>query len=111
MKNSDWRRNLLRRPPRPAAGNGRVRRMIRRLLRLYGRVSTSEAISHAYARRLLLRRERRRNGFNVACRRAFEQEGARKLYRAASVGRPWVWEMPRTSAAIQRRPGELQTRS
>src|SRR5215475_5958872 len=49
--------NLRRRPLRPAAGNGRLERMARRLLDLRGRVTVREIIEYAYADRLLLRRE------------------------------------------------------
>src|SRR5262249_6200928 len=46
-----WRRNLSRRLPKPAEGNGRVQRACRRALLVHGTASTSDVIAWAYAQR------------------------------------------------------------
>jgi hypothetical protein len=85
------RRNLSRRLPKPAQGNGRVQRACRRALLVHGTASTSEVIAWAYARRLLIGGDGRRNDFNRAVRRALEAVGAVKVRRAATIGKPWIW--------------------
>jgi hypothetical protein len=88
-------RNLLRRPPKPARGNGRVEKSCRiAFIALGDTISTSQAIEWAYARRLLICGERRRNGFNVAVRRAMKATGAVRVGRAKTIGRPWIWRLP-----------------
>jgi hypothetical protein len=73
--------------------------MARRLLRLRGTVTTSEVISRAYARRLLLGHERRHNWFALACRCALESVGAVRIGRAPTIGRPCIWAMPQSGAS------------
>ena len=51
------------RPSRPDGG-GRVQRAARRVLLLFGTATTADVIDYAYALRLLMLQERRRNGFN-----------------------------------------------
>jgi hypothetical protein len=57
-----------------AKGNGRVQRQCRRALLVHGTISS-------------------RNTLNRATRRALASIGAVKVGRAATVGRPWLWEM------------------
>jgi hypothetical protein len=87
--------NLARRPARPAAGNGRLQRTASRLLDLRGRVTVREVVEYAYADRLLLRRERIKQWFYRWCRHALESIGAIRIRRLSTIGRPWVWAMPR----------------
>jgi len=86
--------NLKRRPLRPAAGNGRLEQMARRLLDFRGEVTVREIIEYGYADRLLLRREQIKRWFYWACRRALESIGAIRIRRLSSIGRPWIWAMP-----------------
>jgi len=74
-----------------AKGNGRVQRQCRRALLVHGTISTSDAIAWAY--RELMWGAPRRNTLNRATRRALASIGAVKVGRAATVGRPWLWEM------------------
>jgi hypothetical protein len=85
------RRNLSRRLPRPARGNGHVQKACRRALWALQTASTSTIIEWAYARELLIVGERRRKDFNLAVRRALESIGAERIGRAATAGRPWIW--------------------
>src|SRR6516162_1961674 len=91
--------NLRQRPLRPAAGNGRLQEMARRLLDLRGRVTAPEVVEYAYADRLLLRRERCRRWFYWASHRALESIGAVRIRRLSSIGRPWVWARPNSQKA------------
>src|SRR5262249_21805819 len=86
-------RNLSRRLSKPALGRGRVQRACRRALWAHGECSTSEVIAWAYARRLLMGSERRKNDFNRAVRHALVVLGAAKIGRAKTIGRPWVWTL------------------
>jgi hypothetical protein len=79
------RRNLSRRLPRPARGNGHVQKACRRALWALQTASTSTIIEWAYVG------ERRRKDFNLAVRRALESIGAERIGRAATAGRPWIW--------------------
>ena len=80
--------------PKPAKGNGRLQRACRRVLWAHdGQCSTSVIIDWCYARRLLILGERRRNGFNVAVRRALEAISAERCGRAATIGRPILWRL------------------
>src|SRR5262249_21318336 len=83
--------NLLRRPPTPSKGRGPVQQACKRALHALGTASTSDCIGFAYARRLLIGGERRRNGFNISVRRALLSAGAKRLGRATTRGRPWLW--------------------
>src|SRR6266702_539179 len=90
-----WRRNLSRRLPKPAQGRGRVQVACRRALVMYGGMaSTSDVIAWAYARRLLIWGDPRRNDFNRAARRALVAIGAVKVGRAQTIGRPHLWRLP-----------------
>ena len=51
------------RPSRTDGGGG-VQRAARRVLLLFGTATTADVIDYAYALRLLMLQERRRNGFN-----------------------------------------------
>jgi hypothetical protein len=90
---SVWRRNLSRRLKRPALGNGRVQKAARRALWALGTASTSQIIEFAYARRLLMLGEKRKNDLNRAARRALLAIGARRIGRASTRGRPWRWRL------------------
>src|SRR5215831_17245444 len=89
-----WRRNLSRRLPKPAEGRGRVQRACRRALLVHGTASTSEVIEWAYAQRLLIWGDPRRNDFNRAARRALVAIGAVKVGRAQTIGRPHLGRLP-----------------
>jgi hypothetical protein len=85
-------RNLLRRPAKPALGNGRLQRQCKRAFgALGGQISTSDAISWCY--RAVTWGERSRNGFNVAARRALESIGAVRVGRVPPYG-AWLWRLP-----------------
>jgi hypothetical protein len=88
------RRNLSRRLPKPAECRGRVQRACRRALLVHGTASTSDVIAWAYARRLLIWGDPRRNDFNRAARRALVAIGAVKVGRAQTIGRPHLWRLP-----------------
>jgi hypothetical protein len=81
-----WRRNLSRRLPKPAEGRGRVQRACRRALLVHGTASTSDVIAWAYAQRLLIWGDSRRNDFNRAARRALVAIGAIKVGKAQNNG-------------------------
>ena len=93
---SVWRRNLSRRLKRPALGNGHVQKAARRALWALGTASTSQIIEFAYAGRLLMLGERRKNDLNRAARRALLAIGARRIGRASTRGRPWRWRLGRS---------------
>jgi len=84
-------RNLLRRPAKPALGNGRVQRACRRAFWAYETPSTSDIIAFAYA--LRLHRGERRNAFNATVRRTVTAMGAVRIGRARTRGRPWRWAL------------------
>ena len=91
QNNPNWKRNLSLRLPAPARANGRVQRLCRRCLEVHGTATTSMAVAWAY--RELMLGAPTRNGLLRAARRAMEGVGAIKLHRAATQGRPWVWEL------------------
>jgi len=75
--------------------NGRLQKACRWALWAHGgQCSTSTIIDWCYARQLLIGGEKRRNDFNRAVRRALESIGAKRVGRAATVGRPWIWSAP-----------------
>src|SRR5262249_31205886 len=90
------RRNLSRRPARPAWRNGAIQRACERALTaLGGTITTSDAIGWAYAHRLLILGERRHDNMGRAVRKALESIGAIRIGRAARPSaRPTVWRMP-----------------
>jgi len=71
-----------------AQGRGRVQRACRRALWALGTASTSDVIAWAYAQRLLIGGDPRRNDFNRAARRALATIGAVRVGRAQTIGRP-----------------------
>jgi hypothetical protein len=64
-----------------------------RVLHIYGGASTADVIDYAYALRLLMLQERRRDTFARASRRALASIGAIKVGRAKTIGRPWLWRL------------------
>jgi hypothetical protein len=94
LKVPTWCRNFRHRLLRPAAGNGRIQRAAKRALEAYdGTCSTSDVIEWAYARRLLLRGERRRHHFYVAVHYALASLGCIRIGRSPTGrGRPWIWQ-------------------
>jgi len=87
------RRNLLLRLPARAKGNGSLQKRCKRVLRQFGKASTSDLIKWGYARRLL-DDDRRRQAYRVAIKRALESIGAVRICRAKTIGRPWIWRLP-----------------
>ena len=83
--------NLSRRPAKPARWRGRVQLAAERVLHLYGEASTADVIDYAYALRLLMLQEARRDTFARASRRALASIGAVKVGRAGTRGRPHLW--------------------
>ena len=63
-------RNLERRPAKPALLAGRVQQACRDALSALGTASTSDVIGFAYAQRLIIGGERRKNHFSRAVRHA-----------------------------------------
>ena len=96
MKNTRNLRNLRRRPAKPALGAGYVQEVARRLLDLRGMVTAPQVVEYAYADRLLLCREPRKEWFGWNCRHALGRIGAVRIRRLPTIGRPWLWAMPRT---------------
>jgi len=97
--------NLLRRPAKPAKGRGRIQLAAQRVLWLFGTATTSDVINYAYAHRLVILGERRRNTLNVCSRRAMKSIGAVKVRRLkASRGCPWVWKLPPATRKPQSKP-------
>jgi hypothetical protein len=89
-RNPQILRNLSRRLPKPALGNGRVQTQSKRCFCAFGDViSTSDAISWAFPRA-----DRRTNNFNRSVRRALMSIGAVRVGRAKTMGRPWLWRLP-----------------
>jgi len=87
-------RNLSKRPLKPAKGMGRVQRSVRRCLLVNSGVcTTSEALSWAYSKRLLMGGEKRNNDMNGTVRDALISIGARKVERTGAHGRPWLWAL------------------
>jgi hypothetical protein len=87
--------NLLKKPARPAAGRGRLQQAAKRaLLNSEDIASTSEIIEYGFALQLH-RGERRRAAFSIAMCRALRSVGAERVGRAKTIGRPWLWRLPR----------------
>jgi hypothetical protein len=90
LKEATWRRNLSRRLPAPAKGNGRVQRQCRRALLAHdGPISTSVAICWSY--RELMWGAPSKDSLSRAVRHALISIGAVKIAR--SPGRPWLWKL------------------
>src|SRR5262249_16908693 len=79
---STSRRNLLRRPARLGAGNGRLQ------VQCSGTISSGDAYDWGYPRHD--RRDRRWYG---SIRRAVASIGAVRTGRAGTRGRPWLWRL------------------
>src|SRR5262249_32066142 len=92
--------NLSKGPSKPAKGMGRVQRSVRRCLLVNSGVcTTSEALSWAYSRELLIHGSKRKNDMNGAVRDALQSLGARKIKRIEGQwGRPLLWELPLAAA-------------
>jgi len=72
--------NLSKRLPKPAQACGRVQRAVRRCLLVNdGVCNTSEALSWAYSRQLLMEGSKRKNDYNGTVRDALEAIGAKGL--------------------------------
>jgi hypothetical protein len=86
------RRNLSRRPLKPAAARGRVQVLCRRALLTHGgQISTTTAIAWSY--RALTWGAPSKNDFNRSVRRALISIGAKRIGRARTRGRPWIWAL------------------
>jgi hypothetical protein len=85
-------RNLLRRPDKPAAGNGHVQRGARRALWSNDEpITTSEAMKWAYGLRRY--QGKRITSMHYAhLRRALDQI-ADRVGRGRGRGRPWLWRL------------------
>jgi hypothetical protein len=82
-----WCRNLRLRPPKPALGNGRLQRQVRRAFLVHGGpLSASEILEWTYARKRMLG-ERIGDGHRWSVRRALISIGAVKVGRAATIGK------------------------
>jgi len=84
-------RNLLRRPARPALGNGRVQRGVERALIVHngGPITTGVAAEYAYALRQQ-KGDRLRSVNYVYLRRALDRI-ADRVGHGRGRGRPWLW--------------------
>jgi hypothetical protein len=90
-------RNLLRRPAKPAAGNGRVQRGVERALIAHNGdpITTSTAAEWAYALHIY-QGKRHRGGRRLASqhyvylRRALDRM-ADRIGHGRGRGRPWLW--------------------
>jgi hypothetical protein len=129
MMNETRRRNLSKRLPAPAKGNGRIQRQVRRapralpsiprwrrnLTRRPATPAKNNGRVQRLARRALLvlgtasttevmewtccRKDRRQNDDNRAARRALASIGAERIGRATSIGRPILWRLADASSA------------
>jgi hypothetical protein len=92
LKIPTWRRNLRKRPAKPALGNGRLQRQVRRAFWVHGSpMSTSEILEWAYARQRAFG-ERISGGHYWSVWRALMSLGAVHCGRAR--GRTRLWRMP-----------------
>jgi hypothetical protein len=80
-------RKPLRRPPQPCLGRGRLQVIARNLLAVEGPQSTSAIIDSAYPW------QTRSNGMCVSMLRALLSIGAKRVGRAKTIGRPWIWSL------------------
>jgi hypothetical protein len=84
-------RNLLRRPDKPALGNGRVQRGVERALIAHnGPITTGTAAEWAYALRQY-QGKRLRSVNYVYLRRALDRI-ADRVGHGRGRGRPWLWQ-------------------
>jgi hypothetical protein len=86
------RRNLARRPAKPALNRGRVQRLAKRALLVLGTASTSEILEWTCCLKLH-RGQRLANHDNRAARRVLERMGAERTGRAQTKGRPILWRL------------------
>jgi hypothetical protein len=84
--------NLRLRPPKPALGNGRLQRQVRRAFLVHGALlSTSEILEWTYARKRLLG-ERIGDGHRWSVRRVCYALCV-PVGRARTIGRPIIWRI------------------
>jgi hypothetical protein len=87
-------RNLHKRPMKPAKGRGRLQVQCQRCsAALDGPISTGDAYSWCYPRH-----DRRDRAFYGGIWRALRAVGARRVGRARTRGRPWLWRLPEGSS-------------
>ena len=98
MRNIATQRNLAQRPVRPAAGNGRLQRAVRRALLVGdGEVTTAQVADWGYVRRLLVQSALEPQHYRHL-RRALRQIGAVPIGRAGGRGRPTIWRFKDSSS-------------
>jgi hypothetical protein len=84
-------RNLLRRPPKPALGNGRIQKQAKVALWIAdGEISTRDAMAWTHAKKVLLGIGRITDCDYELCRRALAAV-ADPVGRAGGRGRPTIW--------------------
>src|SRR5262245_54828268 len=84
-------RNLRKRPAKPALDRGRLQRAARRAFIAEGdKLSTTAILDWAYVRR---RHAPLSPGLYHALHRALASIGAKRIGRAETVGRPWLWRL------------------
>jgi hypothetical protein len=85
-------RNLRRRPAKPALGNGRLQRQVRRAFEVCG-PTVSASLVYEWARRWQRRHDRKR--INQRERHSIRRvllTIADPITRASTRGRPWPWK-------------------
>jgi hypothetical protein len=91
-RKSASRRNLRKKPAKPALGRGRLQRQCRRAFLAEGEeLTTTTILDWAYCRR---RGSPLPLGLYWALHRALRQIGAVPIGRAGTLGRPIVWRLP-----------------
>ena len=70
-----------------------MQKIARRLLAIHGTASTSDLIDWAYRRPLWSKGERSKVQFNIAARYAMRTIGAKRIGRASTRGRPYLWRL------------------
>src|SRR5262245_29384599 len=91
--NPKWagHRNLRKRPAKPALDRGRLQRAARRAFIAEGdQLSTTTILDWVYVRR---RHAPLSPGLYHALHRALESIGAKRIGRAETIGRPWLWRL------------------
>lgn len=88
--NEPWRRNLQRRPARPAAGRGRLQRQIARCFYAHGDIADSSKIYNWCA--AWPADKRRSQAHRWSIRRILDVV-ADRIGRASTHGRPWIWRL------------------
>jgi hypothetical protein len=93
--------NLQRRPAKPALGNGRIQRAVRRAFNFGSEVTSSEVYDWVYPRRRHLLTQAHRH----SARRVL-MTMADPIGRAETIGRPWLWRAGRERRHHRREPLE-----